>query len=75
MFPTQRIIRVPDRGKLCGRSQVIDVPMRPGCTPTVVCEARTHATGTERAPNIDIESATHVELAKPPDLYQLVSRG
>jgi hypothetical protein len=49
--------------------------MRPGRTPVVMRDARTHATRAEGTANIDIESATHVELPEPPDLQQLVSRG
>ena len=75
MFPTPRIIRVPDRCKRRDQAQVIDVPMRSGRAPLVVRDARAHAARAERTANIDIEAGTHVELPKPPDLYQLVSRG
>jgi len=49
--------------------------MRPGRAPLVVRDARAHAARAERTANIDVEAGTHVELPKPPDLYQLVSRG
>ena len=58
-----------------GHSQVIDVPMRPGRRPTVVCDARAYTTRAERTANINIKSGTHVELPKQSNLYQSIGCG
>ena len=42
VFPTERIIRIPDRGQVCDHAQVVDVPMRPRRMLTVVRHAGPH---------------------------------
>jgi len=51
------------------------MPMRLCRTLTVVRHTCQHAAWTERTPHIHIEARLNMELAKPSDLYRMVSAG
>ena len=75
VFPTERIIGIPDLSQGCDHAQVVDMPMRLCRTLTVVRHTCQHPAWTKGAPHIHIEARLDMELPKPPDLYRMVSAG
>ena len=75
VFPTERIIGIPDFGQVCDHAQVVDMPMRLRRALAVVRHTCQHPAWTKRAPHIHIKARLDLELAKPPDLYRMVSVG
>ena len=75
VFPPERIIGIPDLSQVCDHAQVVDMPMRLCRTLAVVRDACQHSAWTKGAPHIHIEARLDMELAKPPDLYRMVSAG
>ncbi len=72
MLATDPAVRVPDAVEWHVRPQVIDVPVRPRRYFRVVRKAGAHASRSQRAAHVNVETAAQFERAEFADLDQLV---